>query len=81
MLLAVKADSLLDRLKDGESVIQAIRRPLQDAVGQRWEMNGNKIHLRNKKELLLTLNVSVLVILSKKKKKAFSTIVIELISH
>lgn len=53
-----EAYSLIDRLKDGESVVQATRRPAQDGMSQRWEMNDNKIYLRKKNELVLTSNVS-----------------------
>ncbi|GAB5592649.1 hypothetical protein Unana1_07549 [Umbelopsis nana] len=45
-----------DRLKDGESVVQATRRPAQEGMSQRWEMNDNKIYLRKKNELVLTSN-------------------------
>ncbi|KAI8576939.1 hypothetical protein K450DRAFT_254316 [Umbelopsis ramanniana AG] len=46
-----------DRLKDGESVIQVQRRPTANAMSQRWDITNGTIHLRNKKELVLTSNV------------------------
>lgn len=54
-----KTDSVIDRLKDGESVIQVQRRPTANAMSQRWDITNGTIHLRNKKELVLTSNVSI----------------------
>ncbi|KAJ2957939.1 hypothetical protein NQZ79_g6449 [Umbelopsis isabellina] len=45
-----------DRLKDGESAVQAPRRMIPNAVSQRWDVNGRTIHLRNKKDLVLTMD-------------------------
>ncbi|CAM0137287.1 hypothetical protein VKS41_004999 [Umbelopsis sp. WA50703] len=51
-VLAVKND----RLKDGESAVQAPRRMIPNAVSQRWDTNGRFIQLRNKKDLVLTVD-------------------------
>jgi hypothetical protein len=51
----------VDRLKDGESAVQAPRRMIPNAVSQRWDTNGRFIQLRNKKDLVLTVDVSMTV--------------------